>query len=1835
MKLKLSGTFFKKTINVSLIIILLFGSIMYPYDSVHAAPSNNDCGNTVSSNNTVPAGLHEYNLNGQRINLNLYYTWGIVAYGTTGNLTNDYDDIPSNNFFKGIQTDPNLESTYNANGGRFDNKSGVCGEYRYFGFDYNGNLYPDMMFKNDADGHLSNSEKQWVVNPWLPQSQKGLPDSYAAKPAKNGNIYDGLSIGDPLNQPFFANLDRSLNFEINNGIQMNTNGTSIFGGTPYNDNKYKYAYIDQPATAITPGYATFYQKNKHAASGFYYQTFELLPTGDSTTGERKKTPVTANIVIDEVQPYTIPIGQDTLTLRVHVDGTLKDENFQSLRDKTVNYTRDDIKDWTFKILDAHGNITQTKTGIAKINNTGTASFDVQIPIIEISPDPDNKYPIQAIAIVNTLSNEPLTSPTAVQQALFKRPNGTPALKINPTIVSRFKINPIIAVKPDSMMLTTSAPVGYGDFSEGSITSYVLTAAVTSGATFVTRILNYTPSNITSAGDGLKTYINDVLASLPPFDVNDPLVHLPQFTVKVTQKAINSSGLSATDTHDTQVIVGSFVPDYADVRVDIPDDWYDIVKLPVTDTSLRVVNKVCTIDGAPIDNATLFGSNYVFGLNTHGLHEIACTFTSDQGYDTPYIKWVNIHDTKPRVQLTFNGLFKQNRTMSVANNSQIANDPFVYNTYPNTYYYDFYDVPGEDNTQLRKKTDTAMLKEFLAKKPGVYGLRIYATNTLGRTSDTKIYTVEITPDYKPAIILHPFDVQVGRTDKVRLNYNVVSTDGDQIAAKKLELWYDASNNGTYNQLISTQTGNVTEIVPPAGKLGKYKLVAWANESWTEATYPEFITSMDYQEAMFTNYFEVDNYKPISDLYIDQPLDKPTVDLFFLLDSALTQSKTDWIKGNKVSITNSLIDKNVIPSVDIWDMKTYTYSQGASTTNHTGSYPPSTTPYSSGGYSGTLSLSSVSDQGSYHDDGHYSTVVDVAGHYNSVVDVAGHYVYGTSPCSHTQSGYVFGSGSTSPDFGGCPINGSYSYSSTSDVVNGVYYGYWYTRSWSGSYQTQTWVGDTYKNVWVADTYKTVWVSNMVWYPNYYGTYNGTIYMDVRQPYNNSFFRNVSDKYVVYISDGNISQLSDLQYAVNSNGAKLILVTQASAQSQTTYAKYMLNNKAIDAMVSDVLDYIGLSSPAITKILRQVGEPIITKTGTIDLEGDLLTNNEEMIYQDPNYFDNSQGYFTGLTNSYNTSVWKPYSANQVFNKPGLYTLIRRIKDNPSADPLFSNYSYYSNESIVTIAVHRKPIADVTLDWDYDAVANNYKTIWVDQSYDLDHNISSPIVKGIVSRVLSLTNNSTGVILNTIPTVLYAGSYTLTYSAKDIEGAWSDPVTKSFTLAASPPMQFKSNLKTELTTFSLGSIPASESIRAYQLWTRYPYSVNLGLQMGSYINQTVPYYTGTKSVNDINWNDVVMQIPATTPDGPYTFNISANASGGVTASNAYSVTVSTPINLVPSLPAANDLLVVSYPGTLTATTTKYPTSTIGTLFYGTAYAQNVTLNPTTTSTGKSWIYTTSSFPNVPDGNYTIRFTSTLPSAKNQIVDVPIKVTHNTPPFGDFNVYTYNSAIPTMPKYEGDTLHIDSVGIGDNEHDQLSVRYEVTDPLGAKIVDQSYTFNYPYPTTGPTFQGNAVGTYSVKLTISDGKAAAVILTKTFTVIDLSIQGYVDHADRFEEFRKAYNRNASGDPQNPRTSDMYVAGESFVLSANTSSTTTSNTKASSVIVVRAPFDFSTLLTSNTKLNWTGKMVDNNFNEKLTDGNYTFSFNATWSNGHKESVDVTIRIKGDVNLFLNASRLETN
>lgn len=1048
----------------------------------------------------------------------------------------------------------------------------------------------------------------------------------------------------------------------------------------------------------------------------------------------------------------------------------------------------------------------------------------------------------------------------------------------------------------------------------------------------------------------------------------------------------------------QDIVISFSP-----NPDIPEIAFDGVPFSAIDNTdmSKVTARRVYVDGVQVDDNNFFSGHYVFlgdvGVNGRFAY-VDCEYDM-VGLDLPegvQVKTrdiVYIYPTKPIANFSItSNTWKQNRLITVQDTSAAGNIQLVTQNFPIVSYKWSFDG---DISQLRKGTDTDTIKQLMYKQPGIYSVTLQVQNTLGKWSDPYTVEFQVLQDIAPAVGVNLSDSVTTRGQSIGAwYYNIASTDGDVIKSSSIELWYDSNNDGTVDTKLNTwnNTSQFPSYTPD--KLGYYKYILKANEDIVGDTLPQFITDADKKSTTYEVEFWVDNYQPMADLYVNIPIQRPSIDVYFMLDKNLDPTKVTYMLNNRINIANSLIGSNIIPNVNIWDMHSYTYSQPASTSVHTGgSYPSSTTTYSSNGYSGTLSLSSVSNNRYSRDEGHYETHTESKS--------VSQYATNTNSVTYRWTGTSWSIFSKNEP----QLPSTRSYSDSDGYIGTLNKGSGFITGESGSPPSNPHVGDTYTlytywGVYYTGTVSrtvTVWVPNIVWYNDYTGFYNGTIYKSVRQPYTDPF-TTTNDKYVVYISDGTVSELSDLQMVKSMATSKLILAGTPAIKSQISYDVYFdSTGLTIDSLVNSIFGYISDSSLAVEKyiILQNTSFPL--NVGAIDLENDPIVEQDMQYVQDQTYFDNPTGTEPGAVSAYSdVSGWTSAVKNS-FANVGKYTIYRRVKDKPSDDPNFSQYSYYSSSTKVEIYVHRKPIALASLDWDYDPIKSTYKTTWVDNSYDLDHQYNRPD-KGIVDRKI-MYRQVGGDWIYSIPDNLSPGSYELQYYVKDPEGAWSDPFLLNFTLNPTPAMQFDASLRTLDNSFSLLGIPASEYLETYNVWTRYPYNVNF--QMALYKGatmvtplKTVNYSTstGTKDGNDINWNNVPYQLPETLSDGSYILRVSAYGDYGQNAYKDFPVTINTPINLKGYInnAASNAGIQTDLMNTFTFTTSKY-VSSVKLVFKGQTYTSDSGMISLKSSDGstKTWeIKLNVPLNTVTDNeNGNASFTAWTPSGKSETVNVNYKV--------------------------------------------------------------------------------------------------------------------------------------------------------------------------------------------------------------------------------------------------------
>jgi len=736
-------------------------------------------------------------------------------------------------------------------------------------------------------------------------------------------------------------------------------------------------------------------------------------------------------------------------------------------------------------------------------------------------------------------------------------------------------------------------------------------------------------------------------------------------------------------------ISETVPEFM-IGNSIPEIAFDGVPFTgaVENTDMSKVTSVSVyVNGQPVNHSQFFSGNYVFPATTDRngyLAQVEVVYRINKATILPdwlspearkqymddiqdeykSIDIVYVYPTKPNASFALSSsTWKENRLITVTNTTANANIQLVLDHYPITEYKWYY---GGDTTKLQFGTNTDLQKQLQYSEPGSYSITLQAKNTLGKWSDP--YTVEfrVLQDYKPNIEVNLSDSVITRKDSIfAWHYDVNSTDGDKITNVKIELWYDADNNGVIETKIKEWNGSgdngivEREDFPcfKPDKLGYYVYKVFADEEYVGVPGQDTLSTSSNAKRKSAQYdieFWVDNYQPLADLYLNAPVERPNVDLLIMLDKDLDETKKEALTKSRIDMENWLLGKNIIPSVSIWNLKTYTYSQDASTTYNSGSSrPPATLAYESGGYSGTLTKTSEWDNGTYYDYGYYTTTTE----------------------SRSFSASWANSCYTTFDKNGKQISNSDNPAPSSYYINQDGYSGYLPKTnvtQDGPYRTDHADGSyTIHNVWTAHysgtltKTVTVWVPDVRWRANWYGSYSGKIYKDIKQPYADPYNGGNTYKYILYISDNVISETQDFSYAKSKADAKIILAGKPGIKDGNTYHHFIdATGKTIDEITDEALNYIAQASPAVEEVIILQNETFELHTGNFDLEDDQIIQEQLQYVHEAEYYDNPTGQEPGtlkepdLENGWTSTVLNKFA------NVGRYRILRRIKDLPAGN-------------------------------------------------------------------------------------------------------------------------------------------------------------------------------------------------------------------------------------------------------------------------------------------------------------------------------------------------------------------------------------------------------------------------------------------------------------------------------------------------------------------------------------------------------------------------------------------
>ncbi|WP_308635581.1 glycoside hydrolase family 78 protein [Paenibacillus silvisoli] len=583
---------------------------------------------------------------------------------------------------------------------------------------------------------------------------------------------------------------------------------------------------------------------------------------------------------------------------------------------------------------------------------------------------------------------------------------------------------------------------------------------------------------------------------------------------------------------------------------------------------------------------------------------------------------------------------------------------------------------------------------------------------------------------------------------------------------------------------------------------------------------------------------------------------------------------------------------------------------------------------------------------------------------------------------------------------------------------------------------------------------------------------------------------------------------------------------------------------------------------------------------------------------------------------------------DKVGVYEVSYKTVDDPNADfrypsTAFQLYRKSSNTALQTLIVHRAPIVD------YDLGLNGDKTVkWTDRSRDPDRYLSSTNysteatgidylkTKGILQKKFYYISPSGTFVESKLVTPTELGTFTVGMAVKDEYGAWTDFLEKTITIGTLPSPDEPPHAGFTSPATGYRGVPVTMDSTA---WDK---------EDGARQNLPHEYYIQTDggaeslaSTARTSWTKTFSTL------GTFSIRQTVEDHVGQASTVTHSITIT---NRVPAaelyLPSSTNQSAPEKLATATPTfkwnysdldddsQTKYQVKVYR---YGGILEQDSGIR-----SGSALLWTPgAALPEKVDMYVIVRVFdgydwSSYSAPKYFYLET------NQPPAADFDW------LP-KPVYEGDKVSLTQT-LSDSDQDSLSIRYQVTDPVGAS---QAYdlTGSFPYATAGPSFNAATPGSYTVQLTVSDGKAAPVFIRKTINVLPLTVSGQVKHTEQWNERRKESNLAASGNENSPRSYATFWAGERFMLEAATTVTGTA-TAADRVTATLNGVAVSLQPANAAKTAWRGDMWEESF-ENLPEGPLLFTFKAVYTNGTVKSTTVTVTIAGNTRQTVGVHRVQ--
>ncbi|WP_165842342.1 CARDB domain-containing protein [Paenibacillus xerothermodurans] len=589
--------------------------------------------------------------------------------------------------------------------------------------------------------------------------------------------------------------------------------------------------------------------------------------------------------------------------------------------------------------------------------------------------------------------------------------------------------------------------------------------------------------------------------------------------------------------------------------------------------------------------------------------------------------------------------------------------------------------------------------------------------------------------------------------------------------------------------------------------------------------------------------------------------------------------------------------------------------------------------------------------------------------------------------------------------------------------------------------------------------------------------------------------------------------------------------------------------------------------------------------------------------------------------------------FDRVGVFKIDYRVPDDPhpehriaAGDNTFGAYSEYSDLYSQHLIVHRIPIANFALGLDGNSVVT-----WTDHSYDPDrcHNTGSCMggyesTHGIMRKKFYYITPTGNRVDAKLVRPTEAGTYTVAMAVADEYNAWSDWYEQTVVISSVPPPNTPPTVHLTFPGGTHGN-PSPVSLQPTITWNQN--DVDRGTIFSTFDLNIKDEWGGCTEC----LTNMLMDTPNTTwawtMDHPLTmgrkYQVQVRSTDGESWSpwsNVGWMATNTPPSAYMTFPygtQAEPNVVNTLRPTLTWSQTDPDPS--ARFDYFQIQITNEANSVTIVDSGRLWQGTTTT-----SGSWAVP--ADLPTGQKLRVRVIVWDEHgaasnwspqtwmliNQPPRADFT-WSPN------PAFEGDTVILLNRS-SDPDGDSFTSHWQIHGP---DYQSDQTAYDALIPSSATDFHP---GDYTVTLTVSDVHGAADTVTKIVQVGDLQVQGFVRHTEQWELNRQAYNLDLTGDPDRPRSADMFWSGEAFVVEAIT------NEPAGRVQAAMIDTGIKIPLGSGNNKDWSGQIFRDDF-EKLPDASYIFRFTAVWASGHTETADTVISVQNPWTEFTSSVRKE--